>query len=125
MFGMTSFNAQEMIAADADGDQGDEVIADFGVAGVWACDLGSWARWTSADPNTMVSADVNNDGRDDCAFGLAGFGTWLWNDGVWLQLSGLLPKVWLPGTVQVEWSRLWETTAQLAFGYWMGAIGFN
>jgi hypothetical protein len=72
---------------DFDGDGKDEVVVDFGAAGAWMYNDGSWTQLTANDPESLMAADVDGDGIDEILADLGSLGLWLWNAGAWNQLS--------------------------------------
>jgi hypothetical protein len=88
--------AEELVAADVDGDLVDEVVGDFGALGLWLRKGGTWTQLRPDDAEYITAYNIDNDNGDElfCDFGTLGL--WFWNDGAWSQLSTSNPDYIVP-----------------------------
>ena len=68
-------------------DPQDEIIVDFGSAGVWYYDGGHWYSQSSLNPETMISVLAGGVNDEDAVFDFGTAGLWYWDLGAWTQLS--------------------------------------
>jgi len=87
-----------------DGDGADEVAVDFGAAGVYLYDNGSWTQIGSGNPESLLAADVDGDSVDEILADQGATGLWLWNGGAWGQLSGVNVEGLAAGDVDADGS---------------------
>ncbi len=76
------------------GSFGEEMVVDFGSAGVWIRD-NTWQQLSGLNPSWLISGNVDGNSSDDeLVAGFGSYGVWLWwyNDypGNWYQISGAL-----------------------------------
>ena len=100
---------------DFDGDGADEAAVDFGTAGAWLYDNGSWSQLTPANPESLLAADVDGNTDAEILADLGATGLWLWNAGAWNQLSGVNVEGMAAGDVDADGA------AELAADF--GAVG--
>ena len=80
-----------IVSADFEwSDADDEIVGDFGSAGVWAYHNGTWTRLTAMDPEWIFAARVGaSDDELVADFGAAGL--WVWDydgwPGTWTQIT--------------------------------------
>ena len=82
-----------MTAGDLDGNGIDEMIFDFGAAGLWAKynGGGAWAQLHPANPRLLATGDLDNNGRQELVVVFPGFGTYVfYNNTTWSLLTPLL-----------------------------------
>ncbi len=96
---LSGLDADDMTAANTDGDTEDEVVGDFGATGLWHCEGGLWTgsgfTWTilsGLNADFMIRTNVDSDAQDELAADFGAIGLWLWNAGSWSQISGVNPE---------------------------------
>ncbi len=68
-------------------DPQDEIIVDFGSAGVWYYDGGHWYSQSSLNPEAMISVLADGIADEEAVFDFGTTGLWYWDLGAWTQLS--------------------------------------
>ena len=68
-------------------DPQDEIIVDFGSAGVWYYDGGHWYSQSSLNPEAMISVLADGVDDEEAVFDFGMTGLWYWDLGAWTQLS--------------------------------------
>jgi hypothetical protein len=73
------------VTADMDGNGIDEVVADFGVSGIWIRrNNGPWEWLHDGNPNRMAAGDLDGNGQDEVIIDFPGAGIWIRkNDAAW------------------------------------------
>jgi hypothetical protein len=94
--------AAKHAVGDFDGDGKKEVAVDFGAAGIYIYDQGSWSQISSLNPEGLLAADVDGDNVDEIVADMGAVGLWLWNSGVWNQLSGVNVESLAVGDVDAD-----------------------
>ncbi|MBN2321682.1 MAG: hypothetical protein JXR49_21565, partial [Acidobacteria bacterium] len=79
----------------------DEVIIDFGGAGVWIWVNNSfWEPLLFLSPEQMVTGDIDGNGLSDVLIDFGSQGTWVWmNDSSWVKLHALSPEQMVMGDI--------------------------
>jgi hypothetical protein len=72
---------------DVDDDLKDEVAVDFGMAGIWLYDQGSWTQLAPENPESLFGTHLRYSAIDILA-DLGPMGLWMWH-GTWTQLSAI------------------------------------
>ncbi|OGD18707.1 MAG: hypothetical protein A2W03_08960 [Candidatus Aminicenantes bacterium RBG_16_63_16] len=91
-FQLSGVNADYMITVNTDSDTDQEIIGDFGGAGVWSCDDGVWTQSSGVNADFMIAADTNGDGAGGVAVDFGTVGLWLNEGSSWSQLAGVNPE---------------------------------
>lgn len=80
-----------IVSADIDGNKQDDVIINFGSAGVWAwMNNTNWNKLHSSIPKAMVAGDLDGNGKSALIFDFAPNGIWiLKNQTSWTKLHDL------------------------------------
>ena len=87
---------------DFDGDGADEAAVDFGTAGIYLYNGGSWTQLSGVNPESLVAGDVDGDSAAELLADMGPIGLWLWNAGAWNQLSGLNVERMAAGDVDAD-----------------------
>jgi hypothetical protein len=76
--------------SDVDGDLKDEVAVDFGTAGIWLYDQGSWAQIAPENPESLAAHRLYGSYYEVVMadLGSKGLYQWSWYTGIWTQFSG-------------------------------------
>ena len=76
------------VMGDLDHNGIDEVIVDFGAAGIWVrLNNSSWSLLHTANPTRMATGDLDGNGQDEVIIDFPGSGIWVWkNNATWEQL---------------------------------------
>jgi hypothetical protein len=86
----------QLVTGDVDGNQEDDVIADFGstLGGIFIKrNLGGWIQLHNFSEALMATGDLDNSGRDDVVVDFGGIGLWArMNDASWLKLNNGSPE---------------------------------
>lgn len=87
---------------DFDGDGADEAMVDFGTAGIYLYNGGSWTQLSGANPEGLMAVDVDADSVAELLADLGAGGLWLWNAGIWNQISGVNVEGMAAGDVDAD-----------------------
>jgi hypothetical protein len=69
---------ESIVTGDLDNNGIDEVILDFGAAGIWVrVNNSSWSQLHTANPTRMVTGDLDGNGQDEVIIDFPGFGIWV------------------------------------------------
>jgi hypothetical protein len=82
------WEADKPAVGDFDSDHMDEVAVDFGPAGIWLYDQGSWSQIAPENPEGLLGAKIELGPYDDLLADLGARGLWRWRDGSWSLFSG-------------------------------------
>ncbi len=95
-----SVSPQSMVIGDLDSDGRDDLIMDYGSAGIWILyNNNGWVPLHPTSPEAMVTGDMDGDGLDDLIidFGAAG-GIWIYyNNSSWAPLHPTSPQSMVTG----------------------------
>jgi hypothetical protein len=94
--------AAKHAVGDFDGDGTAEVAVDFGSAGIWKYDSGTWIQLAPENPESLMAADIDGDSIDEILADLGSLGLWLWNAGAWNQISGVNVESMAAGDVDAD-----------------------
>jgi len=93
----TSLEYRGVVMADLHNDDtADEIAADFGSAGLWIFDSGTWHQLTGRDPDNLISCALGPDSDKEILVDFGTLGLWKWDfsgyPGIWSQLSSVNPQ---------------------------------
>ncbi len=74
-------------AGNFDADGSDELVVDFGSAGAYMWNGGSWTQISAANSENLISGDIDGDGAQEIFGDFGSLGLWMWDSGTWSQLS--------------------------------------
>jgi len=82
---------ESVTAADVDGNGLDDLVMDYGTAGVWLwLNHATWMQLHGASPTEVAVGDLDWNGKDEVMLNFPGQGVWIWrNHSAWQPLTGV------------------------------------
>ncbi len=85
---LSGVDVEGMAAGDVNADRTDELVGDFGTAGLWLLVGGAWTQLSAVNADYVTTANLDGTGGDEIIGDFGPIGLWVWNTGAWAQLSG-------------------------------------